>query len=120
MQAAQFSGSSLSNGLTNRHTERNAATRRKRFPFPDQCSSEVGNFSPVDAQKRSCSLENGRFSPLVACFRKANFPVIRNQLSSDYGVGSPDVDEFPSPYTVENDPITKEGNGCIGSGKEAL
>lgn len=119
MQATQFSGAGISIGLTNRRAEWKRGIRGKRLPFPDQSSSEVGNFLPVTAQKRSCSLKNGKISPLVALCRKANFPVAWNHLSSDYGVGSSDVDEFLDSDIVETDLVTKGDHACSGSGVEA-
>ncbi|KAK4757161.1 hypothetical protein SAY87_007288 [Trapa incisa] len=119
MHASQVSGTGISIGLSNRVNQRKRATGRRRSTLSDHSSSEVGEVSPLTVQKISHSSENGKVFSAVAFRRRANFPVAWNNLSSDYGAGFSNVDEFLDSDTVETDLVTKTDYGGFGSEAEA-
>ncbi|KAF8013190.1 hypothetical protein BT93_I1156 [Corymbia citriodora subsp. variegata] len=91
MSAARLAGASVSNGLTSRRSEPSAAIgRRRRLLAPFRASGVCSFSALVDRERfyrsgcRLSSAKRGKYSPLS----------LRSQLSSDFGVGSTDVDEY--------------------------
>ncbi|KAL5788978.1 hypothetical protein ACOSP7_005927 [Xanthoceras sorbifolium] len=86
-------GGRISSGLRSRSRQQNpvAKTKPSRFLLP-----QSGIHDSCAAFDRSCHLSVERktcVSPLVTRGRRPHFPVVYDQLGSDCGVGSADVEE---------------------------
>ncbi|KAK9287329.1 hypothetical protein L1049_015744 [Liquidambar formosana] len=103
MTVAQLSGSALCNGLSSKNSEWKRI-KDMTGTISSRWSSGVPNFLALGDRKglsyadgllvcRLSAKHRSLLYPLVAPRRKLIFPVVRNQLRSDYGVGSDDVEE---------------------------
>ncbi|KAI3441166.1 Protein DETOXIFICATION (Multidrug and toxic compound extrusion protein), partial [Psidium guajava] len=104
MSGAQLPGASVSSGPTSRQSELSAAIRRKRLLAAPARASGVCSFSAFVDRKRfygcGCRLSaNHRWSVLLS---------VRSQLSSDCGIGFPDVDEYVGSPSVGDELLLRD------------
>ena len=102
MHATQFSGGSVSNGISSRARKSNQTTPKLK-PISSLRRGDSGKNFAINRQNLghedvvgACNL-SGRhgqsFKPLVIHRKKNRLPVVRNHWSSDSGVSSSEVED---------------------------
>ncbi|PRQ53155.1 hypothetical protein RchiOBHm_Chr2g0163361 [Rosa chinensis] len=117
MTAAQFGGGAPSTGLRNRTSDFNSVTKKDWVYSLRQTEAkfvalsnrkDLSNVSAVGGSNLS-SKHRSQYSRLVAHRRRTRFPVVANQLSSEFGVGCSEVEEkvilkeMHAPLTADRD-----------------
>lgn len=119
MAATQFRGGAPSTGFRTRMSNHNSITRKDGM-FNSLHQTEARNFVALNNRKNlsNANVEGGcnlsythrsLYSRLVTHRRRTCFPVVSNQMSSDYGVGCSEVEEklileeVYSPLTTASD-----------------
>lgn len=119
MAATQFRGGAPSTGFRTRMSNRNSITKKDGM-FNSLHQTEARNFVALNNRKdlSNANVEGGcnlsythrsLYSRLVTHRRRTSFPVVSNQMSSDYGVGCSEVEEklileeVYSPLTTPSD-----------------
>lgn len=119
MAATQFRGGAPSAGFRTRTSNHNSITKKDGM-FNSLHQTEARNFVALNNRKdlSNANVEGGcnlsythrsLYSRLVTHRRRTRFPVVSNQMSSDYGVGCSEVEEklileeVYSPLTTPSD-----------------